>query len=260
MQILVLLLVVGIFMHDELRPPEAEPLGPPWVILTLMFVPRLMLAGVMWGLCRWTRKRLSTRYAAVSMKLLERFQAVNQIILIWLYAADLLAGGLLLIRSAIGGDLVLIDELLMMLPTLGLVLFNWWAYYPIDRRLRERLEGQGFHDRRKRGFGYLITPDEIEERPPSRPRELFRMIPGLDTGAITGRPMSDGLVTFDCGSMAAYVNGIREHGPTDGPVWDMGLDINMADIFTVEVYPRMAVLPIEYSGLGVCAVILVWTW
>jgi len=47
-------------------------------------------------------------------------------------------------------------------------------------------------------------------------------------------------------------------GRRDGPVWDVGLDLNMADISAVEVYPRPAVLPIEYNGLGVCAVTLVW--
>jgi len=77
-------------------------------------------------------------------------------------------------------------------------------------------------------------------------------------GNITGAPGEYGLVTFDCGRRAAYVNGIRVPGRRDGPVWDVGLDLNMADISAVEVYPRPAVLPIEYNGLGVCAVTLVW--
>ncbi|MFW6033356.1 MAG: M48 family metallopeptidase, partial [Phycisphaeraceae bacterium] len=31
----------------------------------------------------------------------------------------------------------LLDELLMIAPTIGLLIFGWWSYYPIDRRIRE---------------------------------------------------------------------------------------------------------------------------
>ena len=34
-------------------------------------------------------------------------------------------------------DLILIDELAVMVPALALIAWGWWAYYPIDRRLRE---------------------------------------------------------------------------------------------------------------------------
>lgn len=132
----------------------------------------------------------------------------------------------------------------------------------IEERLRRRLEAQGFYDRQERGFGHFITPQEIEERPPTRPRDLFRSIPRMETGDVIGRPGSDGLVAMGCGGTGgrggfhAYVNGIRVH---EGSVWDMGNDISMADIAAVEVYTSVARMPLQYSMLGACGVILIWT-
>ena len=53
-----------------------------------------------------------------------------------LYVGDLKWGMLASIRQHVG-DYVLVDELLVMLPSMLLIMFSWWAYYPIDRRLRE---------------------------------------------------------------------------------------------------------------------------
>ncbi len=145
----------------------------------------------------------------------------------------------------------------------------------IERRQREYLEWQGFYDRKKMGFGSFITPEEIEEKPPFRARDLFKMIPGVNTGNVTGTPGTDGIVTMKCapprglgaagqiqvgsvraGGFAVFVNGIRVY---QGREWDMRSDVAMADIAAVEVYPRLATLPIEYSGFGVCGAILIWT-
>jgi STE24 endopeptidase len=45
-------------------------------------------------------------------------------------------GWLVLLRGYLG-DWILVDELVALAPTLGLVVWAWWAYYPIDRRIRE---------------------------------------------------------------------------------------------------------------------------
>jgi len=128
-----------------------------------------------------------------------------------------------------------------------------------EERLDRMLRNQGFYDRQTRTSGWFITPEDIEERPPTRPRDLFRMIPGMETGDVTGMPGTDGIVTFRCVdplAMAAYIDGFKVF---EGLVWDMELDIQMPDIAAVEVYPRIATLPLEYSSPRVCAVILVWT-
>jgi hypothetical protein len=127
----------------------------------------------------------------------------------------------------------------------------------IETRATRRLRAQGFFDRQKMGFGYFTTPEDIEKRPPMRSRDLFRIIPGMAVGNV-GRPGTDGIVTMSCGrgGFAAYVNGIQVHL---GRVWDMRNDISIDDIAAVEVYPRVASIPLEYNVLGACGVILLWT-
>src|SRR6056297_744174 len=140
-----------------------------------------------------------------------------------------------------------------------------------EERLDRMLRNQGFYDRQTRTSGWFITPEDIEERPPTRPRDLFRMIPGMITGDVTGMPGSDGIVGMKCagqpsarqrsihmgtGGFAVYIDGIRVFL---GKTWDMGMDLQMSDIAAVEVYPRISSMPIEYAGLGVCGVILIWT-
>ncbi len=53
-----------------------------------------------------------------------------------LFGIDLVAGALVAVRHVIG-NLVLVDELIVMLPTLAMLIWAWWAYYPIERRIRE---------------------------------------------------------------------------------------------------------------------------
>ena len=55
-----------------------------------------------------------------------------------LYAHDLGIGGLEYIRIQIG-NLILIDELLVIAPSLAMIAFGWWAFYPVDRQLREAM-------------------------------------------------------------------------------------------------------------------------
>ena len=74
-----------------------------------------------------------------------------------------------------------------------------------EERLDRMLRNQGFYDRQTRTSGWFITPEDIEERPPTRPRDLFRMIPGIETGNVTGTPGTAGdgnsqPTSTECGS------------------------------------------------------------
>jgi hypothetical protein len=70
----------------------------------------------------------------------------------------------------------------------------------VERRFLER---QGFYEREERTSGYFITPEDIANRPPSRPQDLFRAIPGIEPGRITGTPGSDNFVTLECAEPSA---------------------------------------------------------
>jgi len=78
-----------------------------------------------------------------------------------------------------------------------------------ETRLDRWLENWGFWDRRTHTSGWFITPDDIRERPPMRPRDLFRMIPRVETGDMSGFPGTDGVVTVGCGQFVAYIDGMR---------------------------------------------------
>ncbi len=121
----------------------------------------------------------------------------------------------------------------------------------IERRQREYLEGQGFYDRKKMGFGSFIEVDSLPQEP-FRPSDLLRSVPGLDMiPPFTGIVRVDGDCVF-----SAWVNGIKVF---QGREWDMGSTIQISDIAAIEVFTRASNIPLQYGGLSGCAVILVWT-
>ncbi len=143
MQVFLIMLVISIFLHDSFWHDAWT--ASPRLIFTVLIGPKLLLAIVQWLLCRLTVSRMSgpTVYKAIARadRLMLIFRAVTFI----LYVVDLSIGGLRYFRSTMG-DLILIDELLIIMPTLLLLVWSWWSYYPIDRRVREaRLIGMIDH-------------------------------------------------------------------------------------------------------------------
>ena len=79
---------------------------------------------------------LGTARGRGRLRRLDRWTPAYQLGAVAWLAAAIAAGWLAWLRGGIG-DLVLVDELLAMLPAIGLIVWQWLAYYPIDRRLRE---------------------------------------------------------------------------------------------------------------------------
>jgi Zn-dependent protease with chaperone function len=107
-----------------------------------MVLPRLCLIGVYALACRWARRGLSRDGAGGRLRKLEKVGAAFRIGGIVLFYLDLHLGLLVLVRGGIGSltgiaHPVLIDELLVILPTLMYWGAGWCVYYPIERRLRE---------------------------------------------------------------------------------------------------------------------------
>ncbi len=140
---------------------------------------------------------------------------------------------------------------------------------PLDRALQRRLRLGGFFERLRAGFGHFLTPDEIEARQPTRPRDLFRTFTGVEVVANVQFATSD-IVTMKCANgprvglspskdrgFSVWVNGLRVFL---GTAWDMKDDVAVADIAALEVYTRVAQIPTQYSGSGVCGAIVVWTY
>ena len=74
----------------------------------------------------------------------ERAMGAYQLAVVLAWAGWLAMGGLRAVRGVVREALLpgwanppLIDELAVLLPVIGLMLWGWWCYYPIERRLRE---------------------------------------------------------------------------------------------------------------------------
>jgi len=114
---------------------------------------------------------------------------------------------------------------------------------------REYLEWQGFYERMDRGFGYFMTPEDLEERVSFDAWDLFHRVPGLGVS----RPPRPTVSVC-----AVYLDGILIHEARDGP-WRMSDDISVEAIAGIEIYTRGTQVPVRYSLGGCGRVILVWS-
>lgn len=139
MQLILLGLVLGLFLHDYevvWGGGGAQPLlAWPW-LLAVVIGPKLLLAGGYYGLCRYTLGRLGSGRPAAAMRRHEGISGAYRLAVLGLFILDLALGALLAVRAFIG-DWILLDELIMLAPALGMFVWAWWAYYPLERRIRE---------------------------------------------------------------------------------------------------------------------------
>ncbi len=155
MQILLLGLFVALFLHDtttavettsaggtlrtsEALPADAWPGLGPLPVLAIVLGPKLLLLIIYQTMCMRTRRKLGQTGGQRALNTLERLTAALPLLLLVLFICDLAFGGLRVVRLALQ-HVVLIDELIVMLPTLLVATAAWWSYYPVDRRLRESL-------------------------------------------------------------------------------------------------------------------------
>ncbi len=136
MQLVILALVIGVILHEQLGPAAialdlAGALG-------LWLAAPLTLALAYWAACGRALRQLNKGKGVGTIRRLDRIAVVFRVGLLIQYAAALYLGVLTGLRHATGlTHWVLVDELLFMLPTAGSLVWAWWAYYPVDRRLRD---------------------------------------------------------------------------------------------------------------------------
>ncbi len=143
MQLVLLALALGILAHDAGQLPTHDGILPAGWLALLVILPKLLLALVYWLACVHVYRRLDRGGVSRALRRLHLFTTALPLLAIASYGLDLWAGTLQAIRGQPGDgglgprDVVLLDELALMLPTLTLIVVGWWAYYPIDRRIRE---------------------------------------------------------------------------------------------------------------------------
>ncbi len=143
MQPLILVYFIGLFLHDALAESGGISQWPvvqmqwPWVVL-LILAPKLVLGGAYHLLCGAVRRKLGDDQSRRRLKSLERVSRYVTILLMLSYLADLACGGLVWLRGWLWfGDTVLIDEVVFLLPSLAVMAWTWFAYYPLDKAMRE---------------------------------------------------------------------------------------------------------------------------
>ena len=124
-----------------------------------------------------------------------------------------------------------------------------------------RLRGTGFDQRRSTGFGYFVTPEEVERRDPFILWDLIQGIPGIFNASTSG--IGTELVLFKPGlgamycSPRVYVDGMR----MSNPVGSLETVVRARDVLALEVYTRGSSAPIQFGGTtgDGCGVVLIWT-
>ena len=135
MQLLLMALILGLFLYDTVAmtgPPMFN--GP--LIVSIVLIPKgfLALAYALQG--RATYRQLRGPGAAQTLRRMDRATSIYRLFVLGLFVLDLWCGALDVIRETLG-NLVLIDEAILLVPTLAMLVWAWWVFYPIDRRLRE---------------------------------------------------------------------------------------------------------------------------
>lgn len=109
--------------------------------------------------------------------------------------------------------------------------------------------------RRTSGFGYFVTPQDIERRPFNRLSDLLLQTPGVQ---VEGNPRQITMTGFGRGRCIPtfFVDGRRSF--LSGP--EIDAFYFSSDIAAVEIYPRQSQVPFELqTALTGCGVVSIWT-
>lgn len=138
MQLILLGLALAIFLHDAPEIAGYTAHLPAMWIAAVVVLPKLAVGSLYWLACIQARRRIGRRHGIRGINRVNRLTSVLPVFALGSFITDLWAGALTGLRGVDGvRDFVLLDEIVVMLPTLGFLAFGYWAYYPIDRRLRE---------------------------------------------------------------------------------------------------------------------------
>lgn len=136
-QVIFIALVVVLIVHDGFPVfPVLDP-GPRGALL-LAVLPLAAVCAAAWLVTAWCCRRLDARGNPRIVLLADRAMSLSRVAVLIVHAAAvLLFGWLDTVRWAIGGNMVLVDEAAALMPAVGSIVFGWWCYASIDRRLRE---------------------------------------------------------------------------------------------------------------------------
>ena len=120
-------------------------------------------------------------------------------------------------------------------------------------RMSARLLRDGFYDRRDRGFGQYLDPDQVERLAGtvSQTSQMLRMMNGIQ---VRCPAVGACRVTGTTSCLTFFVDGVKQR--------NILLDerVSPSNVYAVEVYPRRSALPQEFvDPVSQCGAIVVWT-
>lgn len=115
-----------------------------------------------------------------------------------------------------------------------------------------------FERRRKTGFGHFIDESQVAARQALYMADLFRSTPGMTI--MPGQTANDQVLMRSSGSggscvPAVFVNGLAI--PTSDGVLDTF--VNPQDVRAIEIYSRVASVPLQFQSRNGCGSIVLWT-
>ena len=137
---------------------------------------------------------------------------------------------------------------------------------PIEVSVERReivLHDVGFYAREAIGFGKFIDREDIEIWAPVKLTNLFTRFPGVEVVPDAGNPLEKYIMLSGGRSEGCFprvvLDGMMVQGGGSRPARIDRL-LTPDVVAGVEVYPRSAGVPIQYSGTGSsCGVVIIWT-
>lgn len=138
MQVIILLMVAMVYLSAEAADwwPWPADLTLNERLLAALLAPALVIASAAAAL-HWCRRRMDRRGSWQALLLADRLMAATMWLALGLHVLNIAALDLHGCIRARLGDWVLVDEAITLLPPAAVILGAWWAYYPINRRVRE---------------------------------------------------------------------------------------------------------------------------
>jgi len=128
-------------------------------------------------------------------------------------------------------------------------------------RIRTELQRQGFFERKEKGYGYFLSPEDIRMRPPINELELVRRAPFvyLNPQHLGSDSRIEMRVSGRVCTPILFVDGIERTWWPDraGVIQDW---VNFADIVALEVFRGYWEIPQEWAIIdNTCGLIMIWT-
>lgn len=128
------------------------------------------------------------------------------------------------------------------------------------------LERRGFYERRSRGLGHFLAPDEVDAARPHVVTDILRAVPGVSVTPVHGPygvhyELEIGRTTWTSGFRCPVAYFVDGHA-FEPSYLGIDRDVRAAEIEAIEVYKGASQIPPEFNSsldASACGVVVIWT-